>query len=320
MKLFEGLGIRFSDRFADDSEQMRTAIKGSSEVSVKRGSRFEKCPTDFSGFRDIDPLERLVPDVEKMPHQSENVLAGQQVDRLSAADGAGTGASTSFPLRKPTPGDDLKNGLVFDGDGGSARAAEGALIDQILSGHKELFMDLIRPHQRTVYAMVFSLLANKEDAEDVAQDTLVKALVRLHQFRRESTFGTWLIQIAINEARVRNRKQWRVPMMSLTRNKDKFFDECRVVRLPVRIEQIQSVWKTFLSGLPKDAANGRNPDATREKHRRPGEISMQRERSPGTADDELRAKSRRLQRGLKGSLPHAHRDHDRPFVMRRAHE
>ena len=80
-------------------------------------------------------------------------------------------------------------------------------------------MDLVRPHQRTVYATVFSLLANKEDAEDVAQDTLVKALARLHQFRRESTFGTWLIQIAINEARMRNRRQWRVPMMSLTHDK-----------------------------------------------------------------------------------------------------
>ena len=50
------------------------------------------------------------------------------------------------------------------------------MIDRILSGQQELFMDLVRPHQRTVYATVFSLLANKEDAEDVAQDTLVKAL------------------------------------------------------------------------------------------------------------------------------------------------
>jgi RNA polymerase sigma-70 factor (ECF subfamily) len=48
----------------------------------------------------------------------------------------------------------------------------------------------------------------------------MKALVRLHQFRNESTFGTWLIQIAINEARMRNRKQWRIPMLSLTHNKD----------------------------------------------------------------------------------------------------
>jgi RNA polymerase sigma-70 factor (ECF subfamily) len=97
---------------------------------------------------------------------------------------------------------------------------EGALIDRILSGHKELFMDLIRPHQRTVYASAFSLLANKEDAEDVAQDALLKALARLNQFRKESSFGTWLIQIAINEARMRNRKQWRIPILSLTDDKD----------------------------------------------------------------------------------------------------
>jgi RNA polymerase sigma-70 factor, ECF subfamily len=50
------------------------------------------------------------------------------------------------------------------------------------------------------------MLGSKEDAEDVTQDVLLKALARLHQFRRESTFGTWLIQIAINEARMRKRK------------------------------------------------------------------------------------------------------------------
>src|SRR5580700_1017475 len=100
----------------------------------------------------------------------------------------------------------------------------------------------------------------------------------------------------------------------------KFFDECCVVRLPVRIEQIQFVWQTFLGGLLKDAANGRNSDTTRQKHRRPGDVSMQREGSPGTAHDELRAKSSRLQRGLKGGLSHAHRDHDWLFVKRRARE
>jgi RNA polymerase sigma-70 factor, ECF subfamily len=105
-------------------------------------------------------------------------------------------------------------------NGLTAQAAEGALIDRILSGEKELFMDLIRPHQRTVYATVFALLVNKQDVEDVAQDALLKALARLNQFRKESTFGTWLIQIAINEARMRNRKQWRIPMLSLTDAKD----------------------------------------------------------------------------------------------------
>jgi len=129
-------------------------------------------------------------------------------------------ASGNGGLRKLTPEEALEKGLTSAGYESSASAAEAALIDRILSGHKELFMDLIRSHQRTIYATVFTLLANKEDAEDVTQDALVKALARLSQFRKESTFGTWLIQIAINEARMRNRKLWRIPMLSLTADKD----------------------------------------------------------------------------------------------------
>jgi hypothetical protein len=100
LKLLEGLRIRFSGRFAGDSEQIVTTSKGSSEVSVKRGSRLEKCPTDFSCVPDIDPLERLVPDVEKMPHRSESFLAGLQVDRLPAADCAEAGAFDQCPVEK----------------------------------------------------------------------------------------------------------------------------------------------------------------------------------------------------------------------------
>jgi len=49
---------------------------------------------------------------------------------------------------------------------------------------------------------------------------LLKALARLHQFRRESAFGTWLIQIAINEARMRTRKLRNGRMFSLTKGAD----------------------------------------------------------------------------------------------------
>jgi RNA polymerase sigma-70 factor (ECF subfamily) len=186
---------------------MGTIIKESSYVSVGRG------------FPNIDPPERVVPDAAKAPRQSESVFTGQRAGQLSAAVGAGPEGSLGIPLRNSTPADALTSGLTSAGRESSGEAADEPLIDRILSGHKELFMDLVRPHQRTVYATVFSLLANKEDAEDVAQDTLVKSLARLHQFRRESSFGTWLVQIAINETRMRNRKQWRVPMMSLTQNK-----------------------------------------------------------------------------------------------------
>src|SRR6266849_1929495 len=197
---------------------MGTIIKESAYISAIRGSRPGNCTNGFSGFSNIDPPERVAPDAAKAPRQSEDVFAEQRGDQLSVAAGGGAGASLGVPLRNSTPADALTSALTSAGQESSAQATEEPLIDRILSGQQELFMDLVRPHQRTVYATVFSLLANKEDAEDVAQDTLVKALARLHQFRRESTFGTWLIQIAINETRMRNRKQWRVPMMSLTHN------------------------------------------------------------------------------------------------------
>ena len=100
------------------------------------------------------------------------------------------------------------------------RANEEVLISRILEGQKDLFLELIRPYQRTVYATLISMLGSKEDAEDVTQDVLLKALARLHQFRRESAFGTWLIQIAINEARMRKRKLRHGIMFSLTNGDD----------------------------------------------------------------------------------------------------
>lgn len=83
---------------------------------------------------------------------------------------------------------------------------EAALIGRIQSGERELFYDLIRPYERRVFFIVFSILRNEQDAEDAAQDAFLKAFKYLAQFRSESRFSTWLIQVAINEARLRQRK------------------------------------------------------------------------------------------------------------------
>ena len=83
---------------------------------------------------------------------------------------------------------------------------EAALIGRIQSGERELFYELIRPYERRVFVIVFSILRNEQDAEDAAQDAFLKAFKYLAQFRSESRFSTWLIQVAINEARLRQRK------------------------------------------------------------------------------------------------------------------
>lgn len=84
---------------------------------------------------------------------------------------------------------------------------EAMLIRRIRNGEHELFYDLIRPYERRVYATTFAILRNPADAEDAAQEAVLKAFKNIRQFREEARFSTWLIQIAVNEARMRKRKE-----------------------------------------------------------------------------------------------------------------
>lgn len=90
----------------------------------------------------------------------------------------------------------------------SARTQEQeiALIERVCQGEKSLFYELISPYQKSVYLAAYSVLQNEADAEEVAQEAFLKALSHLASFRKESKFSTWLIQIAVNEARMKRRK------------------------------------------------------------------------------------------------------------------
>ena len=83
---------------------------------------------------------------------------------------------------------------------------ETALIARILAGEKELFHELIRPYERMVYLMLFSIVKNDTEAEDGAQEAVISAYRHLASFRGEAKFSTWLTTIAINEGRKRLRK------------------------------------------------------------------------------------------------------------------
>lgn len=92
---------------------------------------------------------------------------------------------------------------------------EAAMITAILAGDTQLYHELVRPHEQTVYRMAFSYMKNEADAEDVAQEAFLKAFRNLSSFRLESQFSTWLIAITLNEARSRLRRQSAVRISSL---------------------------------------------------------------------------------------------------------
>src|SRR5260370_1987320 len=77
---------------------------------------------------------------------------------------------------------------------------EAALVLAAKSGDGPAFEILIERYQRRVVAVVRRFTRNREDAEDVVQQSLQKAFVHLHNFKGKSRFSTWLTRIAINEA------------------------------------------------------------------------------------------------------------------------
>ena len=83
---------------------------------------------------------------------------------------------------------------------------ETELIDRCLGGDHEAFYELMRPYERAVYFAAMGVLNNPADAEEVAQEAVLKAFNHLSRFRREAKFSTWLVQITINEARMKVRK------------------------------------------------------------------------------------------------------------------
>src|SRR5215475_16129796 len=87
--------------------------------------------------------------------------------------------------------------------------SESELIERVCAGEKECFYTLVRPYERAVFTAAMSILNNSADAEEVAQEAVLKAFTHLSSFRREAKFSTWLVQITINEARLKLRKDRR---------------------------------------------------------------------------------------------------------------
>jgi RNA polymerase sigma-70 factor (ECF subfamily) len=97
------------------------------------------------------------------------------------------------------------NVVLSNPEPGTTREQE--LIAQVQRGQAELFYELVRPYERRVYAAELAILRNEADAEDASQEAMLKALANIRQFRAEARFSTWLIQITVNEALMRRRRE-----------------------------------------------------------------------------------------------------------------
>lgn len=81
------------------------------------------------------------------------------------------------------------------------------IILQVLDGNPGSFAKLVDTYKNLVFSLVLKIVRNREEAEEITQDTFIKAYNALGSFKHESKFSTWLFRIAYNTAISRTRKR-----------------------------------------------------------------------------------------------------------------
>lgn len=81
------------------------------------------------------------------------------------------------------------------------------VINGVLDGQTGLYAVLVDKYKDMVFSMVWKIVKSREEAEEVAQDTFLKAYQALPRFKQEARFSTWLFRIAYNTAISRTRKK-----------------------------------------------------------------------------------------------------------------
>ncbi len=98
------------------------------------------------------------------------------------------------------------------------RIDEGAIIARCLAGEQKAYAVLVERYKGLVHDLVYRMLGDAEEAQDIAQDAFVRAYLSLRKFRGEARFSTWVCRIALNRCKDVLRRRSREPGFPLTQD------------------------------------------------------------------------------------------------------
>jgi RNA polymerase sigma-70 factor, ECF subfamily len=76
--------------------------------------------------------------------------------------------------------------------------SDAAVVAQVLAGDRDAFRVLVERHSRSIFRVVYRMTGNQQDAEEIVQETLLRAYKSLGRFELRANFSTWLYRIAVN--------------------------------------------------------------------------------------------------------------------------
>jgi RNA polymerase sigma-70 factor (ECF subfamily) len=130
-----------------------------------------------------------------------------------------------------------------------------AIIKLVQAGNIHAFSELVNRHKNMVYSLVLKMIGNIEDAEEVAQDSFVKAFKSIKQFKGQSKFSTWLYRIAyftaINHLRKNKLLTATIDMSSFSNNDksaiEKLNQEEQKKYINQALEHLKPIEKTLIT-------------------------------------------------------------------------
>ena len=109
-----------------------------------------------------------------------------------------------------TPTKALDKPLVTAPERAREADADSEIVRRVQAGDVAAFDELILKYRQRLYAVVYNLTSNREDASDLVQDSFIKAFQSINRFGGQSSFFTWLYRIAINSTLSHLRKKYPV--------------------------------------------------------------------------------------------------------------
>jgi RNA polymerase sigma-70 factor (ECF subfamily) len=111
-----------------------------------------------------------------------------------------------FGLRVNAASKALSKTLVASPERQQEAGSDWLVVQCVQAGDVAAFDQLILKYRERVYAMIYNMTSNREDAADLTQDSFIKAFQSINRFQGQSSFFTWLYRIAINSALTHIRK------------------------------------------------------------------------------------------------------------------
>jgi RNA polymerase sigma-70 factor (ECF subfamily) len=125
------------------------------------------------------------------------------------------------------------------------------LVNEVRSGKRQAFTELMRRYQQRVYWTARRIVGSHEDADDIAQETFVKAYLALGDFRGDASFFTWLYRIAVNLSLNAIRKQQVLGYLRQSEIVNRIFPADENPQKDLELKETQTLLDKAIAELPE---------------------------------------------------------------------